>query len=265
MASADAEHSWALAATLEELHCRVRPLAAGDEARLTVFALRGLSARSRTLFAPYNWAAGAHSLATEFRQSIERSCSRQDLHLVALDSANAVVAHGFLWSMASDVPELGLAVADAWHGRGIGRAMLGLLEGAARAESKSAIELTTMQENTRALRTYTAAGYERLGLILNPLGVDVTAAFRGEDTCKPTGVVEEHHMVLILDDGRRETVLAELDAKRARADELFGTAKSEEAELSRQEARPTAAGSETCDGEQPAAGDGAAAKRQKVV
>lgn len=46
----------------------------------------------------------------------------------------AVVAHGFLWAAPAPVPELGLAVADAGHGRGLGRALIGALLAAARLQ-----------------------------------------------------------------------------------------------------------------------------------
>lgn len=207
---------------LPELGCRLRAVTTGDEEALTVFALKGLSERSRVFFAPYDWSAGARSLSEEYGESIDNSLSGRDLHLVALDGDGSIVAHGFLWSMgSSDVPELALAVADAWHGRGLGRMLLARLERACRDEGKSAIELTTMQDNARALKTYEAAGYERLGLILNPLGVDVTAAFAGEP-CTPTGVTVEHHLVRVLDEACREGVMAAMAAKQARAKELFG-------------------------------------------
>ena len=101
------------------------------------------------------------------------------VHLVALadnDIDSKICCHGFLWSMCDEVPELGIAVCDAWHGRGLAKHMLTLLEKVCLAEKKPAIELTTMQDNERAHSVYLKAGYEDLGIIRNPLGVDVNAA-----------------------------------------------------------------------------------------
>jgi GNAT superfamily N-acetyltransferase len=114
--------------------------------------------------------------------------SKQDLHIIitgeeegtGLTGTTKVIAHAFLWSAQDDVPELGLAVADEWQGRGLGKLLLGVLEACARHTGRLGIELTTMQNNEVAYKAYCAAGYEYLGIIRNPIGVDVTAAFRGE-------------------------------------------------------------------------------------
>ena len=109
--------------------------------------------------------------------------------------------YAFLWSANEDVPELGLAIADGWHRRGLGNALLLALEEMARVEGKAALELTTMQDNDAAYRAYLKAGYEYLGIIRNPIGVDVPAAFRGEVTA--TRFCDERSMVLVLDKEQR--------------------------------------------------------------
>ena len=121
------------------------------------------------------------------------------------------------------MPELGLAVADAYQGMGLGGALLRLLEAAARATGTAgALELTTMQTNARAKRAYERAGYECLGIIRNPVGCDVTAAFRGEVVA--TRFCDEFQMVRVLDDARREELVAALLAKQKRAASIFGDA-----------------------------------------
>ena len=192
--------------------CAVRAVAAGDEGALVAFGRRGLSEASRASFGPYVWGSptleqvhkepsrcscwlciscshpccSPPALGQEFTAAIGKSTSKADLHLIALDGGGGaggeggVVAYAFLWSAQDDVPELGLAVADDWHGRGLGGALLLLLEAAARAEGRAALELTTMPSNEGAYRAYVKAGYEDQGIIRNPVGVDVPAAFRGE-------------------------------------------------------------------------------------
>ena len=208
---------------LSPIPCIVRPLKPGDEAALQAFGLRGLSDESRRLFAPYGWAAPEEQLLAEFTASITNSQSKRDLHLVALAN-DKVCCHGFLWSMCDEIPELGIAVADAWHGRGLARRMLELLEKVCVSEGKPAIELTTMQDNERAHAVYLKAGYEDLGVIRNPLGVDVTAAFAG--TVVATAFSDEHHMCRILDEQARDRIVEAMAAKRRRAADLFGSTSS---------------------------------------
>jgi len=47
---------------------------------------------------------------------------------------------------------------------------------------ESTLTQTTLQGNARAKAVYVACGFEELGVILNPLGCDVTAAFQGRYT-----------------------------------------------------------------------------------
>jgi RimJ/RimL family protein N-acetyltransferase len=201
-------------------HCTVRPVRAGDEPALCDFGLHGLSEESRKMYAPYNWASA--KLSEEFTGTIENNRSRRDLHLVAQAAGGRIVAHGFLWAANTPLPELGVAVADGHHGCGLGRCMLLLLEVAMKGEGRRAIELTTMQTNARARKAYESVGYELLGIIRNPVGCDVTAAFAGKAT--PTHFCDEFQMVRILDEAQRDATLAELTAKRAKATELFGSA-----------------------------------------
>ena len=97
-----------------------------------------------------------------FTASIKNSTERRDLQLIAVEPKEGkFVAHGFLWAASDPVPELGVAVADAWQGCCLGRAMLLVLEAAARAAGRDAIELTTMQTNARAKRAYESSGTPR--------------------------------------------------------------------------------------------------------
>jgi len=198
---------------------QLRGVTPTDASALVEFGLRGLSDESRALFAPYDWYSP--NLAAEFDASISNALSGQDLHVLACEegSMETIVAHAFLWSIRDTIPELGIAVADGHQKRGLGKALLSLLEQLARDRARWALELTTMQDNLGAYAAYKRAGYEELGIIRNPLGCDVTAAFRGE--VAPTGFASEIHMVRVLDETRRAEILASLEAKRMKAEELF--------------------------------------------
>ena len=57
-------------------------------------------------------------------------------------------------------PELGVAVADDLHGKGLGTAVVCVLVGLAKALGKSGVELTTMKGNDAAFRCYQRCGFE---------------------------------------------------------------------------------------------------------
>ena len=195
----------------------VRPVRVGDEALLQTFGREGLSADSRQKFECYNWMAD--TLHSELQAAIALSVERRDLHLIALDQNETVLGYIFLWAASDDIPELGLAVADAWHGCRVGPTLLRLVEQIGRHLGKRAFELTTMQENARALAVYQGVGWEHLGKIHNPLGCDVKQAFEGKT--KPSGIAVEDHCALILDEAQREETLRQLGEKRQLAVTLF--------------------------------------------
>ena len=241
----------------------VRPVRPGDEALLARFGREGLSPASRGKFACYSWMG--EGLVAELAAAIDASCARRDLHLMALDTTGptlSCVGYVFLWGAGDAIPELGLAVADAWQGRGLGSRLLGLASAAARAMGRPALELTTMQSNDRALGVYVRAGWECLGLIHNPLGCDVPAAFEGRAT--PTGIEVEKQCVLILDEARRGETLKVLDAKRERSVSLFPLPEAAEKEGECGGEAKTE-GSDQGDGGAAGAGAGAGAVIENVV
>ena len=195
----------------------VRSVRAGDEALLVAFGREGLSADSRQKFECYNWMAD--TLTSELQAAISLSLERRDLHLLALDGKGTVLGYIFIWAASDDIPEIGLAVADAWHGRRVGPTLLQLIEQVGRHLGKPALELTTMQDNKRALEVYRRAGWEHLGVIHNPLGCDVKQAFEGK--AKPSGIAVENHCALLLDEARRAETLGKLGEKRELAVRLF--------------------------------------------
>ena len=202
--------------------CEVRTVKETDVDRIYEFGLRGLSYKSREHFAPFPWGASEIELKKALRAAVDHSLEHKDIHLVAVSPrTNKVVGYCFLWSMSDNIPELGVAVADAWHCKGLGGTLLQLLEGIARKQNKDAIQLTTMPLNENAYRAYVRAGYEYLGIIRNPLGVDVPAAFRGEVAAKE--FCDERSLMRVLNMDAREDLLVQMEQKRRRALEVFGS------------------------------------------
>jgi GNAT superfamily N-acetyltransferase len=200
---------------------RLRSVVDADLARLHDLGRR-LGERSRTMFCPYPWDEPAR-LDAAFAEAIARSVARVDA-MYLIDDGAATVAHGFLWKAGGNphsaaagvvVPELGVCVADAWQGRGLGSLLVGWLQAVAARLGRDAVELTTAMENDAGWTAYRSAGFEHVGTIRTPLGVDVTAATMGQ-------VVADHHrderqMVWIAKPQARAAVLAYLASKRQAA------------------------------------------------
>lgn len=100
-----------------------------------------------------------------------------------------VVGYAFLWEFDRPFPLLGLGVADARQGRGLGGALLDLLIDEARTAACDGLELTTVPANIRARRLYESRGFHVTGEVDNVAG--------------DGRVVRELRMVLALRDGAR--------------------------------------------------------------
>jgi len=98
---------------------------------------------------------------------------RQYRHHIGSESARvlaAVDASGLLGKAVvffrsnSDIARLySIAVADAARGRGIGEALVGAVERAARARGSRRLRLEVRQDNAAAVRLYERLGYRRFG------------------------------------------------------------------------------------------------------
>ncbi len=211
---------WQLEASfrLPDGHYRLRTLGAGDEEALWAFGAQ-LGPEARELFCPYPW----HDIdrcRAAFESAIAQSVRRIDASYL-LEHDGAPIGHFFLWkaggnphSRASglEIPELGVALADAYTGRGLGSLAVRTLQAVARALGADAIELTTAPTNDAGWQTYVRAGFIYVGMLRIPLEVDVTAAELGEVTA--TRFRDERQMVDLLRPARRQAVLDFLARKR---------------------------------------------------
>ncbi len=100
---------------------------------------------------------------------IRRSEADDDRIYVAMSGAE-IVGYFFLWEFQSSIPLLGIGIADAFQGEGLGRQMMALLIDAAREAGRDGIELTTMQHNDRAFALYQKMGFEHVGDVDNVTG-----------------------------------------------------------------------------------------------
>lgn len=200
-------------------HFQVRAVAPGDERTILAFGA-GLSTRAQEMFCPYPWLEPAH-LAAAVAAGVQQSLGCVDAAYL-LFAGDVPAGHFFLWKAGGNphslahgvqVPELGVAIADAWQGQGLGGLAVRLLLAVARHLDADAVELTTALDNEAGWRTYLGAGFEYVGTVDNPLEVDVTAAVAGQAAAARYRV--ERQMVFVVKPERREAVLAYLAQKRA--------------------------------------------------
>lgn len=197
---------------------RIRSLTCDDVPALQNFGAR-LGPVSREMFCPYPW-DDPSALRRALQEAVEHAVERVDASYVMEDARHDVIAHFFLWKAGGNphsiryqiqVPELGVAVADQLQGRGLGGLAVHILQAAARALDADAIELTTALTNEAGWNIYQKRGFEYIGIINNPLEVDVTAAAGEAQAVKYR---QERQMMYVINEGKRDRVLAYLLAKR---------------------------------------------------
>jgi len=189
----------------------MRRLQDGDVPLLQEFGA-ALSATSKYFFAPYPWASGP-ALEQAFAQVIRQTEARIDAYYM-LCQGGRPAGQFFLWKAGHNplsapygvaVPEVGIAVVDAYQGRGLGRLCMEVLRVVGESLDADALELSTALDNEPGYRTYLSCGYEQVGLIGIPLDVDVTAALAGEVTASRWR--DERQMIYLLKAARRAAVL----------------------------------------------------------
>ena len=191
--------------------------------------LRGLgqvlSARAKEMFCCYPWYDN-DGLGSALQEAVDNAVGRVDASYV-LEAAGEPAGHFFLWKGGHnehsaehglEVPELGIVIADAYQGRGLGGLAVRFLVAVARALGADAVELTTDLSNEAGARTYLSVGFEEVGEIWNPQDVDVTAALAGEVKAPRWNV--ERQMVYLLNGGKRQAVCDYLGVKRGQFVEL---------------------------------------------
>ena len=204
---------------------RARGLCDGDSRVLLAFRDQ-LSDRSRKLFSPYPWDE-SDALNAALDHAVEKMVKRVDAAYI-IEREGVPVAHYFLWKAGGNaysakyglqIPELGIAVADKYHGRGLGGLIVRILLLFAELLGSDAVELTTCKDNESGWQTYLRSGFEHVGFIWNPLEVNVTAALAGE--VKATLFEEERQMVAIINESKRPAIERYVAITRDKFAELY--------------------------------------------
>jgi len=72
-----------------------------------------------------------------------------------------IVGWCFIWELDSAAPTFGLAVSDAYHGRGLGTRLMGAVMDWAKQQRLQQVDLTVVQDNLVAQHIYSRFGFVR--------------------------------------------------------------------------------------------------------
>ncbi|MDP2666231.1 MAG: GNAT family N-acetyltransferase [Candidatus Diapherotrites archaeon] len=198
----------------------VRPLERGDEKYLKAFA-DTLSANSKELFAPYRW--DTDKQIEDYRMAIAGHEAGKDSSYLIFSPSGTPIGHLALWRITQkysfngkslQIPILGICIADAFQGKGIGRLGMQFLMGYAQDSKADAIELTFAHWNERAKRLYFSIGFEDIGTLKIPLGVN--PATQDVDFSSIKIWREERHCMYIINESKTSIIKSYLKSKQSK-------------------------------------------------
>lgn len=131
-----------------------------EDARALAQFYNKLSERSRTTFRPLGWTTTEDTCADIVQDNLPGQETKYDL--VAVHEGR-IVGWSFIWDLYADEPTLGLGIADAYQGKGLGAAMMDQVMAAARRLGLSKVYLTVVQGNHVAWGLYERRGFVRYG------------------------------------------------------------------------------------------------------
>jgi ribosomal protein S18 acetylase RimI-like enzyme len=143
----------------------LRRATTGDAEALCAF-YNELSAQSKRTFRPL----GVTTSIGECRGVVLANESGGKYDIVATRGGR-IVGWGFLWHLRSEGPTLGLAVADAYQGQGIGSRLLDRTLLATRELGLARVHLTVVQDNVVAWKLYQSRGFVRCGEFVDSDGL----------------------------------------------------------------------------------------------
>lgn len=142
---------------------RIRRLRAEEASALARF-YNGLSEGSRRTFRPLGWETDVD--ACEKIVQGNQAGAKYDLVAVlgsGCGGQSEIVGWGFVWDLGSEEPNLGLGIADAYHGQGMGGALIDRVLGDVREMGLRQVYLIVVQDNHVARRLYEGRGFVRYG------------------------------------------------------------------------------------------------------
>jgi RimJ/RimL family protein N-acetyltransferase len=183
-------HEYETLALADGSQVRYRPVRPGDVADLRRF-YADLSPYSRYMrfFAPVS------ILISEQIRRVSHLDTPQQFGIIARDPADMmriVAVVGYTIDPGADSAEIAVTVADAWQGRGVGRALTRHLVGAAQRRGLRSLVAAVLPENVRMFRILTSLGlpmrrtweqgYLRIEITLAPEQVGTAATMQAAAT-----------------------------------------------------------------------------------
>jgi len=150
----------------------IRRLVPADAEALTAF-YNGLSAASKRSFRPLDETTTRAICAGVAAGDGSKHPTKYDL--IALED-DRIIGWGFLWELDAEDPDdgpvFGLAVADAYHGQGLGSQLMSQVIAWADAQSLPQVILIVVQDNAIAQHIYEQQGFVRYGECVGEDGLD---------------------------------------------------------------------------------------------
>ncbi len=145
----------------------IRRLTPQDAETLARF-YNGLSEESKRTFRPLG-PKTTPEICREVARA-NRPEADEKFDLIAL-AEGEIIGWCFLWDLKSPEPTFGLAVADAYQGKGLGSTLMDRVMAEARARGLATVILTVVTDNERAWRLYQKRGFVRYGTFLGDDGL----------------------------------------------------------------------------------------------
>ncbi|OQA45759.1 MAG: Mycothiol acetyltransferase [Chloroflexi bacterium ADurb.Bin325] len=137
----------------------LRPFMEADAPALLAF-YNGLSPASIRTFRPLGRSTTLDACKKIVLDTTAPAAARYDLGAWRGD---ALIGWGFVTGLDAGRPDLGLAVADAWQGQGIGKALIDGVLAHVRARGLPRAYLIAVKDNARAIGLYSSRGFVQYG------------------------------------------------------------------------------------------------------
>lgn len=132
-------------------------------AALYSFYFTGLSVESRQFFVPYPLFNPLPQNAEELRGKITEWLHEKDWRFYLMKKDNVVIAVSLLKQYTSDRPKSGIAVAEQYQGKKLGKIMQTLVNEQARILGIKHLYITTAQDNAASQALHKATGFKETG------------------------------------------------------------------------------------------------------
>lgn len=136
---------------------KVRRLQVEDASALAAFYNR-LSKESKRTFRPIGPITIPEKCLEIAADNGQEESASSKYDLIAVYDGQ-IIGWGFIWNLTSTEPTFGLAVADAYHHRGVGNFLMSCTMQWARNQALKAVHLTVVQDNIIAWKLYEKYGF----------------------------------------------------------------------------------------------------------